>query len=192
MKLHHLLLGLIQIHPKVSGYQLRQIIHVSTEHFYPVHLSQIYPELKKMVDAGWVTYKVVPGDGKPASKLYSLTTKGHHELTAWLKERPELPHKNRSVEDEYILKLVLMGSMPSDSIIDYLRYGIAYYEEERRIRASERLSQERAFLSANKKAQANYLFIWEQEIDFIIQGLDARIAWLRELLDAKLAEADAD
>jgi DNA-binding PadR family transcriptional regulator len=181
MKLGYMLLGLINIHPKVSGYQLKAIIDGSTSYFYTVHLSQIYPELKRMLKDGWLDVVEIAGDGKPNSKAYSLTSAGAEALDVWLTEPMEFKPKSRESHNLYVLKLILMGHMSDDVINNYLRMGIDYFESEKQLLLTQNLSLEEGFLDAIPSRES-YLSIWNQEIKFIVAEVDLRIKWLKNML----------
>jgi DNA-binding PadR family transcriptional regulator len=181
MKLGYMLLGLINIHPKVSGYQLKAIIDGSTSYFYTVHLSQIYPELNRMLRDGWLVVEEIAGDGRPNSKVYTLTGAGAKALDIWLTEPMELKPKSRESHNLYVLKLILMGHLSNDVICGYLRMGIDYFESERELLLTQNLSLEEGFLDAIPSRES-YLSIWNQEIKFIVAEVDLRIKWLKSML----------
>lgn len=88
MPLKHTLLGLLILHPR-SGYALYRRVEQVTFLLESASLRRIYPTLKQMAEDGLVEYRVEPQEGKPDSKIYSVTDRGEAEFLAWLRQPPE-------------------------------------------------------------------------------------------------------
>ena len=86
MKLSDVLLGLVKLHPGVSGYELRRIISQSTQFFVNAQLSQIYPALKQMTADGLTVFDEVKTEGGRLSKRYYLSPAGEARYLEWLRE----------------------------------------------------------------------------------------------------------
>lgn len=181
MEIDYVLLGLIRMNPKISGYQLKTIIDKSTGYFFQAHLSQIYPALKRVDKAGWVTFATIEREGKPNLKLYQITDAGIATLHDWLIEPFEFEN-SRSNADKYFLKLIFMGHLEKSEIVSYIDAGIAFFSKTRKEIATENLQRETAFIeNVDMFARDRYLTIWSNELTFIIQEMDARIEWLKKL-----------
>lgn len=181
MKLEYLLLSLIRINPEVSGYQLKTIITKSSGYFIPVHLSQIYPTLKKMSTSGWVTYRVEEQVGKPSLKLYTITEDGKAVLDAWLVEPFEFT-MTRANLDQFFIKLLCMGHVGNEEICAYIDTGIEQLRKAHAEWGNSDLAVEKAFLSVPEKGvREKYLTLWESEHDYMIDDLDLRIKQLENL-----------
>jgi PadR family transcriptional regulator AphA len=61
-------------------------------HFFPAGYGSIYPALSTLARNGLVEYELVPQDGKPDRKVYSITDKGREALMEGL-ENPNPSHK---------------------------------------------------------------------------------------------------
>ena len=79
MSLEFSLLGFLQYHP-MTGYDLKKVLDESTQFFWHAELSQIYPELKRLEQKGWITSASYPQEGKPDKKVYSITPVGKAEF----------------------------------------------------------------------------------------------------------------
>ncbi|MQS76292.1 PadR family transcriptional regulator [Companilactobacillus halodurans] len=79
--LPYVLLGLINNKGKLSGYQISQEFKNEVGEFWHASHSQIYPELARMKDDGWVKDE---DDGK--STYYLITDNGQQVLRSWLEE----------------------------------------------------------------------------------------------------------
>lgn len=181
MEIDFVLLGLIRMNPKVSGYQLKTIIDKSTGYFFQVHLSQIYPALKRVDKAGWVTFETIEREGKPSLKLYQITGAGIEALYDWLIEPFDF-ERSRSNADRYFFKLIFMGHLDRGEIVSYIDAGIAFFSKAREEIAAENLQRETIFIkNVDMPARNCYLTIWKKELSFIIEEMDARMEWLNTL-----------
>lgn len=94
------LLGFLSRGPQ-SGYDIKKAIGESTQHFWSESYGQIYPNLKKLSEAGLATSETEKQEGKPDRKVYTITPKGREALLEWLSKPPNrMPPRN-----ELLLKL---------------------------------------------------------------------------------------
>jgi DNA-binding MarR family transcriptional regulator len=86
--------------------------------------SQIYKELRRMKELGWVEMEREEQEARPDRKVYSITEQGHAALRKWQAQPPEV----FQLRDELLLK-VLFGTFaaPGD-IAQNLRASIATHE----------------------------------------------------------------
>lgn len=81
--LKYAILGLIIRNP-ISGYDIMKEFNEELVNFWSAKHSQIYPELKKLVDEGLVEYTVIITATVLEKKLYSITEKGKRDFLSWL------------------------------------------------------------------------------------------------------------
>jgi DNA-binding PadR family transcriptional regulator len=67
-----------------TGYELSQRMKAPIGHFWTANHSQIYPELARLSELGYVTSTEGVGPGPRAKKTYSLTDQGREALAEWL------------------------------------------------------------------------------------------------------------
>lgn len=79
--LPYVLLGLINNKGSLSGYQISQEFKHEVGDFWHASHSQIYPELARMKDDGWLEDT---NDGK--STYYKITDEGSKVMRTWLEE----------------------------------------------------------------------------------------------------------
>jgi PadR family transcriptional regulator, regulatory protein AphA len=91
-----------------TGYEIKQVVDVSTRHFWAASYGQIYPELKRLEDRGLVRGRPEPS-GARARTAYELTEAGEGALREWLASDEELVYEAR---DEGMLKLFFSDSLP--------------------------------------------------------------------------------
>lgn len=87
-------LGMLTEGP-ASGYDLKKHFESTFGHFFAAGFGSIYPALGTLAEAGLVTCREVPQDGKPDRKVYRITEAGHEALMKAL-DNPAPSHKLRS------------------------------------------------------------------------------------------------
>lgn len=112
MSLRHALLGLLSQGP-ASGYELTKQFELSLAHAWTAKHSQIYPELAKMTDQGWVE----PGEeGARGRRAYRITDAGRAELHRWLTSAPA-DRVNRS---ELMLRVFFLWTLSPEEAATHL------------------------------------------------------------------------
>ena len=97
--LGYAILGLLS-REDLSGYDLTRRMAGRVGYFWSARHSQIYPELAKLEDGGYVTHRVVEQRERPDKKVYEITAEGLDALQEWV-TRPPVPRPTR---DELTLK----------------------------------------------------------------------------------------
>ena len=95
----YVILGMLRGGPR-TGYEIKQVVDKSTRFFWAASYGQIYPELRKLAEAGLVDGAEEPRGGR-RRKVYRLTAAGRRELRRWL----EQPPVTLELRDEGLLKL---------------------------------------------------------------------------------------
>jgi len=96
----YLLLGILAKGPR-SGYDLKQFADRSTRFFWAISYGQIYPELRRLTDAGLVEPQAAPV-GDRQRTVYQLTPVGEEALRDWVADPEVAPME---IRDEMLLKL---------------------------------------------------------------------------------------
>ena len=97
--LSYALLGLLA-RESMSGYDLAQCMKKQVGFFWEARHSQIYTELSKLEEKGFLTYQTIRQEEKPTKKIYTITNEGKEYLVQWITEPMEVP----SIRDELVLK----------------------------------------------------------------------------------------
>jgi DNA-binding PadR family transcriptional regulator len=97
--LGYAVLGLLS-REELSGYDLKLWMERPLGYFWNARHSQIYPELARLEEEGFVTHTLVEQSGKPDKKVYRITAEGLEVLKEWVVQPPV----SRSVRDELTLK----------------------------------------------------------------------------------------
>lgn len=100
-KLQFIILGLLNQQP-LTGYDLTKSFDDEIGEFWQAQHSQIYPQLKRLEEQGYVTHEITVSGEKLEKKLYHVTTTGRDLLHEWISiGTPDLT----ATKDEFILKL---------------------------------------------------------------------------------------
>jgi PadR family transcriptional regulator, regulatory protein AphA len=133
----YVILGMVRKEPR-SGYEIKALVDNSTRFFWAASYGQIYPELKRLAEAGLIVGSDSPTGGRRRT-VYEITADGEEELRAWLRQ-PPLTFEMR---DEGLLKLFFADALPREEAVEILRtmraQRLAMHE---RLRAIEELKGE--------------------------------------------------
>jgi PadR family transcriptional regulator, regulatory protein AphA len=100
-----------------TGYDIKKVIDGSTRFFWTASFGQIYPELKRLREAGLVRAKEEPR-GKVKRTVYELTPKGEEALREWLTDRENVIFE---IRDESLLRLFFGDVLSKDDVLANLR-----------------------------------------------------------------------
>jgi DNA-binding PadR family transcriptional regulator len=98
-------LGMLAARPR-SGYEIKQLVDNSARFFWAASYGQIYPELKRLEDAGLIT-GADASQGARQRTVYKLTAKGRRAARDWIASPPEV----FELRDEGLLELFFAGSI---------------------------------------------------------------------------------
>jgi PadR family transcriptional regulator AphA len=102
----YVILGMLSWRP-MSGYDIKATVDTSTRFFWTASYGQIYPELRRLAEAGLVERE--PGDQEARGRTgYRPTAEGRRALRSWLREEPE----SFEMRDEGLLKLFFAAAAP--------------------------------------------------------------------------------
>ena len=107
-----------------TGYEIKQLVDVSTRFFWAASYGQIYPELKRLEAAGLIEGEDAPAGGRQR-RAYSLTPKGDAALDAWLRSDDEPIYEMR---DEALLKLFFSNELNAEERLRLIRQMRARHE----------------------------------------------------------------
>jgi DNA-binding PadR family transcriptional regulator len=112
-----LLLGMIHVKGRRTGYDIKRLVEVSTRFFWAASPGQIYPELKRLESEGLLTRSEEPHGGR-ARNVYTATDEGEQELHGWLTESADPVFEMRN---EGLLKLFFADSLNTEEQIEVVR-----------------------------------------------------------------------
>jgi DNA-binding PadR family transcriptional regulator len=107
-------LGLLAHGPR-SGYDIKRVVDRSIRHFWAASYGQIYPELKRLEEAGWIAGKDADRGGR-SRRVYRITAAGRRQLDGWLHG-----YETRiEMRDESLLRLFFADVLPPDEALGLL------------------------------------------------------------------------
>ena len=173
MSLKHGLLGLLTIRQS-SGYDLSKLFQESLSFFWVANQSQIYRELDKMEQLGWVVSSKVEQDARPNKRVYGITQEGDKELIRWLKE--ENAEDLAVVRNPLLMKLFFSGKVDREYAIALLTNYRKFCEDAR---AEIRAEVEGIGEVEETAARPAY---WLYATEYSIRNYDFQIEWIDETL----------
>jgi DNA-binding PadR family transcriptional regulator len=111
----YVILGMVRWEPR-SGYEIKAVVDNSTRFFWAASYGQIYPELKRLSEAGLVVGTERPTGGRKRT-VYEITADGEEELRAWLRQPPQ----TLEMRDEGLLKLFFANVLSREEAVAILR-----------------------------------------------------------------------
>ena len=173
----YVILGLLHKGPK-TGYEIKSIVDHSTRFFWAASYGQIYPELRKLAEAGLIEGTSKPSGGRKRTE-YRLTAAGREELRRWLEVEPDV----FELRDEGLLKLFFAGASPATA---------ARAIEAKRAYHEEKLRQLREIEPLAKAAPDRFPYMVLRHglalSEFTVGWCDEALAELEDETDAQAAE----
>jgi PadR family transcriptional regulator, regulatory protein AphA len=103
----YVILGMLAWRP-MSGYDIKAAVDYSTRFFWAASYGQIYPELRRLAEAGLVEGEATGAGGRQRT-AYRLTAAGRDALKDWLAQEP----RTFEQRDEGLLKLFFAAAAPA-------------------------------------------------------------------------------
>jgi len=152
----YVILGMVSREPR-SGYEIKALVDNSTRFFWAASYGQIYPELKRLSEAGLLEGSDVPR-GERRRTVYAITGAGTEALREWLRQPPS----TFEMREEGLLKLFFSGVLPPEEAAGTLRA-----MREHRLGVAERLRGLEPETEEKRKAKDPYpLLVLQGGIEF--------------------------
>ncbi len=114
----YVILGMLNMHPR-SGYEIKAFADSSTRFFWAASYGQIYPELRRLEEAGLISGEDAD-TGDRRRRVYRIEPAGRELLLAWLRTPPTV----WELRDDALLKLFFADALdPGEAltILDRMR-----------------------------------------------------------------------
>jgi DNA-binding PadR family transcriptional regulator len=170
MSLQHALLTSLLEKPS-SGYDLARRFDKSIAYFWHATHQQIYRELSRMEQQGWVTSTEVDG-GRAGKRLFEVCPQGREELLRWASQASE-PGELR---DEMMLKLRADAVLGPLDLADEISRRLQLHKEKLLV-YKEIEARDFSATPLPREAQIRYLIL-KAGISFE----EGRIAWSQDAL----------
>jgi PadR family transcriptional regulator AphA len=182
----YVILGILAIHPRQSGYEIRKTVQQSVGFFWGESYGQIYPTLKRLVAENLISPDMPTSRTRPKRREYSITPAGLNRLQEWL----TIPFRETPPRDEFLLKL-FFGAEASPSVsIAQIR---SFQDKNRRMLST--LEELEKLGRARSSHYPGFPF-WMLTLRYGLGQLRASLEWsdaaLKLLSSMDGAKADAD
>ncbi len=109
-----------------SGYDLAKRFDGSVGFFWSASHQQIYRELSKLEDNGWITAEIILQEERPDKKLYRVTESGEQQLNEWI----ATPCEPTPIKDDLLVKLFAGYVAPRETILAELEHHRASHQQK--------------------------------------------------------------
>jgi DNA-binding PadR family transcriptional regulator len=127
----YVILGFLAWRP-MSGYDIKALVDESTRFFWAASYGQIYPELRRLADAGLIE-PAEAAEGGRRRQEHALTGGGREALEGWLATEPD----TFELRDEGLLKLFFASASPETAVETLVAKRAHHAENLTRFRALE-------------------------------------------------------
>lgn len=112
-------LGLLSYGP-LSGYALASLAEQSIGNFWTIAKSQVYRELARLEELGYVEGTDVRQEKLPDKRMYELTNEGRSSLIEWL-NNPSPDKEGTRMRSTFLLKVFFGNLMEPEQLLDMIR-----------------------------------------------------------------------
>lgn len=171
--LKYAILGLLNRKP-MTGYDIGKEFNFQLSEFWSAQHSQIYPELKKLVDEKSLVYDVEITGEVLEKKVYTITEKGRKEFLKWLnKDEPMEP----TPKNIFRLRMYFSSNLDVNTRVQLLEHQLLQHNK----RVAFLYSQKERYDSVpplNSDAFGDYLVL-----DGAIIREESTIKWLNNCIE---------
>ncbi len=118
-------LGLLAFMGPMSGYDLKRFFDHALSPMWNTTHSQIYKELRRMNELGWVGMERQEQETRPDRKIYQITSMGQEALESWQTQPPNV----LQIRDELLLKILFGTFAAPEALASHIRAAIVYHEQ---------------------------------------------------------------
>jgi DNA-binding PadR family transcriptional regulator len=177
MSLPYGLLGLLSYQSR-TGYELTKTFGSSLNNFWHAQSSQIYRELNKMEQKGWVSSQNVIQEGRPNKRVYSITADGQSVLKEWLDEGI-LEFENRH---EPLLMRIFFGADAPEVTLALLKACRDAYISGLEVYAKNIQANITEYASSINDGEKKGIY-WQMTLDYGIAQAEATVQWAQRCIE---------
>jgi DNA-binding PadR family transcriptional regulator len=101
----------------MSGYDIRRFLKSLSWLIGSPSSGSLYPILRALLEEGMVTVETIPGQDKPAKKVYTIAGPGKQALQLWADQ----PVASKTPLKAFLMRLLLAGNFSSAGLVDHLQ-----------------------------------------------------------------------
>lgn len=180
-------LGLLNRRP-MTGYEIGKEFDYELGQFWNAKHSQIYPELKKLLDEGLVVFDVEISGDILEKKRYTITEKGQLELLKWL-------HKDEPVEktpkDIFRLRMYFSNNLDLESRIHLLESQLIQHKKRLSI-LNKTMEQYQGGVPPHYTDRFGDFIVLESAIlreEYVIKWIDKCMSYCKDALEKEQGKA---
>ncbi|MBD2330099.1 PadR family transcriptional regulator [Alkalinema sp. FACHB-956] len=183
MALSHAILVAIAETP-CSGYDLSKRFAGSVGYFWYASQQQIYRELTKMEEQGYLSSTIVHQEGRPDKRLLTITEAGRELLQTWIAAPAEIS----PVKDDLLVKVFGGGHVSPQVLLQELRH----HQQQHQIKLQTYRTIEAQCFAPSIETMA-----WDKRCRYLTlrNGIcyeESWLAWCEEAIAALDLEADLE
>ena len=163
-KTSYVILGMLRARPH-TGYDIKAFVDKSTRFFWAASYGQIYPELKRLEEAGLVEGEA-EAQGARRRRSFSITPEGRRELEDWISSGEPL---HSELRHEGLLRFFFADVVNAEDQLDLVRDMREMHERAR--------DEMRAIRPKAEEAQA------DRDQEFPLRTLEFGIAYQDFVID---------
>ncbi len=163
----YLILGLLAIEGRQSGYDIRKTVEGSVNYFWSESYGQIYPTLKRLAAERLIVAEAPDAAGRRQRQRYSITPAGQARLREWL----AIPYRDDPPRSQFLLKLFFGREADPGVAIAQVRQ---FQENNRRLLATIREIEK---IAGVRQAGHPHLPFWMLTVSFGVKQLEAALEW---------------
>src|SRR5579859_793187 len=118
------ILGLLAFWGPLSGYDIKGLFDHMLAPMWGAAHSQIYKELRRMKELGWVDMQREEQEARPDRKVYTITPQGSEALRQWQAQAPDV----FQIRDELLLKVLFGKFAAREDLEKHVRASITQHE----------------------------------------------------------------
>lgn len=123
--LKYAILGLINRKP-ITGYDIGKEFNFQLAEFWSAKHSQIYPELKKLVDEKLIVYDIEISGDVLEKKVYDITEKGKNQFLEWLNRNESMEQTPKNI---FRLRMYFSNNLDVTTRIQLLQHQLLQHHE---------------------------------------------------------------
>jgi len=108
----------------MSGYDLAKNFDASVGFFWRASHQQIYRELGKLRERGFVKSQEISQQGKPNRIVHTITDEGREVVRLWSLKQPRMP----AIKDDLLLKFYAFEDIDVKAMTEHLSHRIEQHE----------------------------------------------------------------
>ena len=172
--LKYAILGLLNRRP-MTGYDIGKEFNYQLGKFWSAKHSQIYPELKKLVDEQLIVYNIEISGDVLEKKVYNITEKGRAEFLKWLNKDEPMEPTPKSV---FRLRMYYSNNLDVETRILFLENHLIQHEERHAFLLIQMERYKDKIPSLDSEDFGDYLVL-----DGAIMREETNIKWLKKCID---------